>query len=236
MIKKLKLRSITGILLINILLLFAACEKDAASDISTPQDQEEEEPKKETYKDLRDGQTYKTIRIGTQIWFAENLNYNTGNSWCYEETVANCDTYGRLYDWETAMNACPQGWRLPDDDDWSQLLNEFDMPRNEVGGVLKEKGTEHWKSPNSGWDESGFTALPGGNSYFNYADSIGFQNIGREALFWSSDEPRYVEGAPSDNYGNKLILYHDNNGVSLGYTIKSYGYSVRCLKNVEPAP
>ena len=72
--------------------------------------------------DARDGQTYKTVTLGDQTWLAQDLNYETDNSWCFQNDPANCETYGRLYNWEAAMNACPAGWHLPSDQEWSKLI------------------------------------------------------------------------------------------------------------------
>ena len=72
--------------------------------------------------DPRDGQTYQTVTLGNQTWLAQNLNYETdNNSWCYDDDPENCETYGRLYDWEAAMSACPDGWHLASDEDWTTL-------------------------------------------------------------------------------------------------------------------
>ncbi len=93
------------------------------------------EAKTGTFTDIRDGQTYKWIKIGTQVWMAENLNFVSDNSWCYDKTTTNCDHYGRLYTWHAAMNGtssdsvkpsniqgvCPPGWHLPSHDEWTQL-------------------------------------------------------------------------------------------------------------------
>ncbi len=126
--------------------------------------------------DSRDGQTYKTVKLGDQTWLAHDLNYETDDgSWCYGDDPANCEIYGRLYDWEAAMDACPDGWHLASDEEWSTLIKYLDRKAdpssdNEsyiAGGMMKatgtmEDGTGPWKSPNEGaTDASGFSAEAG---------------------------------------------------------------------------
>ncbi len=113
-----------------------------------------------------DGNNYATVQIGSgksvQTWMAENLNYITGNSWCYNDNTSNCDIYGRLYDWQTALGACPSGWHLASDAELT-ALTDFLGGVWIAGGKMKETGTAHWFSPNYGaTNSSGFTARPGG--------------------------------------------------------------------------
>jgi uncharacterized protein (TIGR02145 family) len=116
-----------------------------------------------TFKDSRDGKTYKTVKIGTQTWMANNLAFKASSGCCaYDNNKNNVAIYGYLYNWETAKNVCPTGWHLPSDEEWTTLITN-------TGGVytagtkLKEAGIKHWAEPNTGaTNQSGFTALPGG--------------------------------------------------------------------------
>ena len=133
---------------------------------------------------LRKGQIYSNVQIGSQCWLQKNMNYSTGNSWCYDNNSSNCNTYGRLYDWQTALGACPSGWHLPSDAEWTSLT-DFLGGESIAGGKMKEAGTAHWLSPNTGaTNSSGFTALPGGARYAN--GSFGYLTAG--AYVWSASD------------------------------------------------
>jgi uncharacterized protein (TIGR02145 family) len=172
--------------------------------------------------DSRDGKRYNIILYNNKWWMAENLNYSTtSGSWALFDQESYADVYGRLYNWETACDVCPDGWRLPDVDDWTALSNLFDG--NSVsGGKLKESDTIHWKSPNTGATNiSGFSALPGG--YY----SGGFASPGCFGRFWTSSKP-YPN---SINNGISVFLYYNSELLTFGSIYGSYGFSVRCIKD-----
>jgi len=200
-----------------------------------------------TITDKRNGQTYKTVKIGNQTWMAENLNYATGNSWCYGEggkvevegtnfgqgfvlvtltgiqIEANCNKYGRLYDWTTAKTACPVGWHLPTQHEWEGVIRTVKRTHdygystlngNVVGKALKS--TSGWNENGNGTDAFGFSALPGG---YRRPSGI-FYNAGREGRWWPSDKSNV--GVEYMNYSNdafSLLIELDT----------SQGVSVRCV-------
>jgi uncharacterized protein (TIGR02145 family) len=198
--------------------------------------------------DGRDGTNYAVVRIGSQLWMAENLKYlpsvsemGTGSSTNphyyvsgYNGTditeakgTANFATYGVLYNWPAAMNGettgtvqgvCPAGWHLPSDSDWTALtdyLGGLDV----AGGKLKEAGTAHWISPNTGaGNESGFTALPGG-----YRDAM-FYELGYLGHWWTA-----TENGPGTAWARHLKF--NETEIKSDFVNTSLGYSVRCVKD-----
>lgn len=198
-------------------------------------------------KDI-DGNTYKTVIIGDQVWMAENLrttkyrdgtpipnvtdykiwmNLTTG-AYCYfMNSVANGAVYGPLYNFYSVIDnrgLSPSGWHVPSDAEWS-ILREFLGGEKVAGGKLKETGTKHWNSPNDQADNSsGFTALPGS---WRGSGGAFYYNVGACGMWWTStisDNPNYP------------WLYSMWGGTNLGRSIDSYfpkdaGCSIRCIKN-----
>jgi uncharacterized protein (TIGR02145 family) len=176
----------------------------------------------EIMKDSRDGQTYKTVKIGKQVWMAENLNYETENSYCYDNDLANCQKYGRLYTWEAALNACPEGWRLPTNADFETLFANV-RGIETAGKMLKSRtGWEDYEGKSgNGIDKYGFNVLPAGirnnDGSFNYA--------GRSANFWSATEYKMYGAA------YLLDLSYPYEDAPLLSNFKDRALSVRCLKD-----
>ncbi|MFK5894799.1 MAG: fibrobacter succinogenes major paralogous domain-containing protein [Pseudomonadota bacterium] len=183
------------------------------------------------------------LNIGTMVNGIDNQTDNgTIEKYCYDNSTSNCDTYGGLYQWdemmqyvttEGAQGICPPtgGWHLPTDAEWCTLEQEVDPTITcsstgwrgvDGGSKLKETGTSHWTSPNTGaTNSSGFTGLPGGIRHTNGS----FDELNSHAYFWSSSE--------SGAYAWRRHLYYNftqvhRDSYNLAY---GYGFSVRCVKN-----
>jgi len=180
-----------------------------------------------SFTDTRDNHQYKWVKIGRQIWMAENLNYETeSGSWIYNNNTDNSETYGRLYDWATACKVCPDGWHLPKEFEYGFLIK--DLGGDSIAGrKRKEYGTEHWYYPNDKTtNASGFTALPGG--YFNSIEQT-FKYMGYKGYWWtmskSDFEPDPVEYAYSFQMYNKYCKIY-RTGLHM-----NCGASIRCVKD-----
>ena len=167
--------------------------------------------------DKRDGKMYRTVKIGDQTWMAENLNYKTKNSYCYDGKSVNCSKYGRLYLWKAAKKACPNGWHLPSKTEFETLLDSVGGKKI-AGKSLKSK--IGWKNEGNGTDAFGFSALPAGGWYFDG----GYISAGGFAYFWSSTEG-------SSYFAYDMALDYGYGNASLRDENKDNGYSVRCLKD-----
>lgn len=192
-----------------------------------------------------DGNGYDTVHIGNQVWFRENLRttrYNDGSPiplvtansawtalstgarcWYNNDSVAYGGTYGALYNWYAVNegNICPAGWHVPSDAEWSVLISYLGG-ENMAGGAMKEAGTTHWNSPNSGaTNSSGFTALPAGNRNGSLG---GYSGNGSFAHYWSST-PNLATSA-----WMRWLYYYDNYA-GRGQSDRRSGHGIRCIKD-----
>jgi len=185
----------------------------------TPEQVQQEEPEPQL-----DNIKYKTVKMPDgKIWFAENLNEAIGNSPCYENKEENCEKCGRLYDWETAMKACPKGWHLPSQTEWENLKNATGGTET-AGGNLKSKSG--WSSirdgsPGNGTDKYGFSAISCGEGYTTGR----FKFYGTSASLWSAT-------VDTDTTAFITLFVGYSAGMGGPYTgHKSELYSVRCVKD-----
>lgn len=174
--------------------------------------------------DSRDGQTYKTVMIGSQTWMAQNLNYNPTNApyttMCYNYSSSICTTSGRLYEYLPALTACPSGWHLPDTTEWNTL-------EENIGGTAtagtKLKTVSGWDTSYSdyiaGTDVYGFSALPVGYYYYTF-----FEGAGDYSYWWTA-----VANGNSAAYSRGM--YYGNAYMSHLSYYQTYGFSIRCLKD-----
>jgi uncharacterized protein (TIGR02145 family) len=172
------------------------------------------------FTDSRNGKKYRTVAIGEQTWMAENLNYNASGSKCYDNKPANCDKYGRLYNWSTARNACPKGWHLPSYEEWEALM-DFVGGSSTAGTKLKSaSGWSTGSGYKPGTDEFGFSALPGGFD----GGSSGFGTVGISGGWWNAKET-------NASYAYSRAMYYYRADVVGYFYGKTSFFSVRCVKD-----
>jgi uncharacterized protein (TIGR02145 family) len=195
-------------------------------------------------KDI-DGNIYKVVKIGKQVWMAENLKttrYRNGDligttspatldiesesrpkyQWAYDGDMNKVASYGRLYTWYAvtdSRNVCPAGWHVPAESEWTNLTNYLGG-ENEAGGKLKEAGTTHWSYDPGSTNDVGFAALPGGTRASNGT----FSDIGCIGYWWSAKE------SSATHAWTRHIHHFLGNIYSFDY-YKEIGLSVRCIKN-----
>lgn len=176
-----------------------------------------------TFVDSRDQKTYEWVKIGTQIWMAKNLAYNTSSGcWAYNNDEANVSIYGYLYDWGTAQTVAPAEWHLPSQDEWNTLVSYLGGS-DEAYDKLLESGTAHWESPNSGTNDSKFAALPSG--YFDQRDNT-FNFLGHLTMFHST-----TANPSNDAYVMGLILNPNYPTASIEGRPKELALPIRCIKD-----
>lgn len=180
-----------------------------------------------TFTDPRDGQTYKTVKIGSQIWMAENLNYEFLGSYSVEGDTENNKKYGRLYTRKVAKVARPDGWHIPSKEEWDALEEFvadilFRGDKDYVGYALKAK--DCWEFDDNGTDAVGFGALPAG--YHSRSNPFSFGSVYSSAYFWSSTEDDAM-----DAYAYYRRLRCCDLALAADNCNKDDALSVRCVKD-----
>jgi TonB family protein len=171
------------------------------------------------FTDSRDGQKYRTVTIGGNAWIAQNLNYKTGNSWCYDNDDSKCKQYGRLYDWNTAKTACPAGWHLPTRQEWLDMNKA--AGDDTAGKALKS--VLGWHEYGNGTDSFGFSALPGG-----YKEGGSFYMVGEFGNWWTA-----TANATSDRASIVFMNFNTDDANFNATFGKNMGISVRCVQGEE---
>ena len=169
-------------------------------------------PQTGTFRDSRDGKTYRTVKIGSRVWLAENLAYKNEGSACYANNPENCKKYGRLYTFEAANKACPSGWHLPENDEWKRFRTFIEDSDGKEAAWMSLKSRDKW----DGSDRYGFDVVPAGKA------TDDFMELGVSAHFWSSTTE------DGDAYGWHLEPPGD---FRMEFDVSSNMYSVRCLKD-----
>ncbi len=178
--------------------------------------------------DPRDGKAYGTVRIGHQLWMAENLDHLSDNSWCYDQDASNCSRFGRLYNGSAVSSACPSGWHVPSDGEWKTLERSLGMDTRDAGNTgyrgtdegRKLKSRTGWGDGSNGTDDYGFQVLPAGA----YGKDGAFGDLGRSTCFWSSSER-------DEKSGWGRCFNQNRGGISRGFLLKAWAFSIRCVED-----
>ncbi|MFZ4399586.1 MAG: fibrobacter succinogenes major paralogous domain-containing protein [Bacteroidales bacterium] len=224
-------------ILLIIIFLSISCKKELSRSVPVPA----------TVTDI-DGNVYHIIIIGSQVWLKENLktshfrngviiphitdsnlwSTNTSAAWCnYRNLSINDSIYGKLYNWyavHDTRNIAPKGWHIADPMEWGALF-DFLGGRSIAGGKLKEIGTTHWTSPNTGaTSEVNFTALSGGGVFYSF-----FEDMEKDAYWWSTWTYIFSQDR---GYAASINYIGTNCQVGIYYE-KCSGLSVRCVMDAQ---
>lgn len=164
------------------------------------------------FTDPRDGRTYPIVKIGNQIWFAENLNYEleNGESKCYGDNLANCFSFGRLYRGDDAKIACPQGYHLASEDEWLELFNYLggqQVAHVFLAPLAQQQG-----------ENIEFNLLPGGFKSVTYSD------LNSKGLYWTSSDGTFSNTS-------KYIEFIPNQSINLESSALGLLMSCRCIQD-----
>ena len=170
------------------------------------------------FKDSRDKQKYRVVKIENRLWFADNLNYKKEGSFCYKEDESQCQAYGRLYTWDAAVSACPEGFHLPTEDDFQSLWHAAGADFN---AAYLLKAAYGWSGETNGNDTLKFSAMPAGNRF----DDETYGNVSKFAFFWSSEA--------STEKQNARVWYMTSKSMAYSFMSKAkiFAFSVRCVQS-----
>jgi len=176
--------------------------------------------------DSRDGQTYRTIAIGNQVWIGENLNYKTDSSRTRTGEENNPHKYGQLYSYNDAEKVCPSGWHLPTVEEWQPLINLVDD--NAASARLTLKSSEGWSNEYIREDDYGFTAYPSG-----YINDFGGLEINGKTFLEYDDNALMWAKTPEQNKNKSAIMISDNffDAEAIENEPTYNFYSVRCIRD-----
>jgi uncharacterized protein (TIGR02145 family) len=183
--------------------------------------------------DKRDNQVYRTLVISNHVWTAQNMNYEIESeenedvtSWCYDNEPENCKKFGRLYTWEAAKKVCPEGWHLPTEDEWQELIAEHscDIVRKDgnppvyrcAGTTLK--AIDSWGNGLENTNEYGFSIVAAG-----IVNSGKFMNQGITGYLWAST-------SQYESLATLVIFEYNEDYTRFVLTKPNSGLSVRCVK------
>jgi TolB protein len=173
----------------------------------------------ESFIDARDSRSYPVVRLGTQLWMARNVAFSTNDSSCYQNAAA-CDESGRLYTWDAALQACPDGWHLPTDEEWIALETHLGMSEEDTkktGARGKDQGANMRSGGSSGLQMpiSGYRRPTGE-----------FVRAGERAAFWTATEANQEDAWHRDIRSDVGTVYRSP-------VTKTYALSVRCIRSQQ---
>jgi len=199
-----KIKVIVLMVLILFLVTFSYCQR--------------KEIKSGNFTDRRDGEEYKWVKIGNQIWMAENLNFEIDGSWWYENKKENGHKYGRLYTWEAAIKACPKGWHLPTEEEWKQLEKHVGMSKTKLNLIDYRDPEKRLKTK---LQKIGFSLPMAGCRTFNNGDFLGKEEF---TFFWSATPYKEI-------YAWKRAFDIKTEGIGRHSHNKKHANSVRYIKD-----
>jgi len=179
--------------------------------------------------------TYKAVKIGGITWMAKNMDVENGNSWCFDDDRNNCDLFGRLYDWNTALKICPPGWHLPSKQEWTDLIV---MAGGEKAAAVRLKSSKQVvvpESPNAkftGTDDYGFSAVPNGMRSGTSGEYRITDNNGElSAAWWTSETVKDSTCSNCAGRSSIALLGPKSFYINESSAPRRGGLAVRCILN-----